>query len=166
MAKHNQAKFRALANMGDVLIKMNNLEEAIKVYQKQLTLSKQLQDKALEASSYGSLGVCHRLLKRFDKSLGFHTQVSQKRTFQSMILWQGVSLISKHQQHLGFYFAFYFFTSFIFLSAIPSKFYSDINVCTWFTRQLGGGEVWDWDVGQFDQHNKARPSQPHYIDCQ
>ena len=76
MVKHNQAKFRALANMGDVLIKMNNLEEAIKVYQKQLTLSKQIQDKAFEASSYGSLGVCHRLLKRFDKSLGFHTQVS------------------------------------------------------------------------------------------
>ena len=75
VVKHNQAKFRALANMGDVLIKMNNLEEAIKVYQKQLTLSKQIQDKAFEASSYGSLGVCHRLLKRFDKSLGFHTQV-------------------------------------------------------------------------------------------
>ncbi len=31
MAKHNQAKFRALANMGDILIKMNNLEEAVKV---------------------------------------------------------------------------------------------------------------------------------------
>ena len=28
-----------------------------------------------EARSYSSLGVCHRLLKRFDKSLGFHTQV-------------------------------------------------------------------------------------------
>jgi hypothetical protein len=73
--KHNQAKYRALANMGDVLIKLSSLEEAIKVYQKQLTLSKQLQDKGCEASSYGSLGVCHRLLRRFDKSLGFHTQV-------------------------------------------------------------------------------------------
>jgi hypothetical protein len=31
VAKHNQAKFRALANMGDILIKMNNLEEAVKV---------------------------------------------------------------------------------------------------------------------------------------
>ena len=73
--KHNQAKFRALANMGEVLIKLSNLEEAIKVYQKQLTLSKQLQDKGSEASSYGSLGVCQRILKRFDKSLGFHTHV-------------------------------------------------------------------------------------------
>lgn len=75
MSKHNQAKFRALTNMGDVLIKMNSLEEAIKVYQKQLTLSKQIQDKMFEASAFGWLGVCHRLLKRFDKSLGFHTQV-------------------------------------------------------------------------------------------
>ena len=31
--------------MGDILIKLSNMEEAIKVYQKQLTLSKQLQDK-------------------------------------------------------------------------------------------------------------------------
>ena len=75
VAKHSQAKFRALSNMGDILTKMNNIEEAVKVYQKQLTLAKQIQDKILEASAFGSLGVCHRLLKRFDKSLGFHTQV-------------------------------------------------------------------------------------------
>ena len=75
VSKHNQAKFRALANMGDVLIKMNSLEEAIKVYQKQLSLAKQIGDKVCEASAFGWLGVCHRLLKRFDKSLGFHTQV-------------------------------------------------------------------------------------------
>ena len=31
VAKHNQAKFRALSNMGDVLLKMNNVEEAVKV---------------------------------------------------------------------------------------------------------------------------------------
>ena len=80
MSKHNQAKFRALANMGDVLTKMNSLEEAVKVYQKQLTLSKQTQDKMCEASAFGSLGVCHRLLKRFDKSLGFHTQVKIQDT--------------------------------------------------------------------------------------
>lgn len=64
--------------MGDVLIKMNNHEEAIKVYQKQLALAKQSQDKASEASAFGWLGVSHRLLKRFDKSLGFHTQVCRK----------------------------------------------------------------------------------------
>ena len=76
LSKHNQAKFRALANMGDVLTKMNNHEEAIKVYQKQLALAKQGQDKVSEASAFGWLGVSHRLLKRFDKSLGFHTQVN------------------------------------------------------------------------------------------
>ena len=43
VSKHSQAKFRALANMGDVLIKMNSHEEAIKVYQKQLSLAKQSQ---------------------------------------------------------------------------------------------------------------------------
>ena len=68
-------RFRALGNMGDVLVKMSNLEEAIEVYHKQLALSKQLREKSCEASSYGSLGVCHRLTKQFDKALGFHTQV-------------------------------------------------------------------------------------------
>ena len=74
--KEIQSRFRALGNMGDVLIKMEQVEEAIKVYQKQLTLSKQSREKTYEATAYGSLGVCHRLSKQFDKALGYHTQVS------------------------------------------------------------------------------------------
>ena len=75
--KHNQAKFRALGNMGDVLMKMEaGLEEAMAVYQKQLGLAKAIRDKGFEAAAYGALGVCHRQAKLFDKSLGFHTQVS------------------------------------------------------------------------------------------
>jgi tetratricopeptide (TPR) repeat protein len=73
--KETQSRFRALGNMGDVLIKMEQVEEAIKVYQKQLTLSKQTREKTFEATAYGSLGVCHRLSKQFDKALGYHTQV-------------------------------------------------------------------------------------------
>ena len=73
--KETQSRFRALGNMGDVLIKMEQVEEAIKVYQKQLTLSKQSREKTFEANAYGSLGVCHRLSKQFDKALGYHTQV-------------------------------------------------------------------------------------------
>ena len=74
--KHNQAKFRALGNMGDVLMKMEaGLEEAMAVYQKQLGLAKAIRDKGFEAAAYGALGVCHRQAKLFDKSLGFHTQV-------------------------------------------------------------------------------------------
>ena len=73
--KETQSRFRALGNMGDVLIKMEQVEEAIKVYQKQLTLSKQSREKSYEATAYGSLGVCHRLSKQFDKALGYHTQV-------------------------------------------------------------------------------------------
>ena len=79
--KHSQAKYRALGNMGEVLCKMGGssaMEEAIKVYVEQLSLAKQIRDRGLEAGSYGSLGVCHRMLKQFDKALGFHTQVSQK----------------------------------------------------------------------------------------
>ena len=92
VSKHNQAKFRALANMGDVLIKMNNHEEAIKVYQKQLALAKQGQDKVSEASAFGWLGVSHRLLKRFDKSLGFHTQVCRKNCKYAVIRVEPLAL--------------------------------------------------------------------------
>ncbi len=74
--KHNQAKFRAMGNMGDVLTKMGQHEEALAVFTKQLSLAKQVRDRGFEASAYGSLGVCHRHAKQFDKALGFHTQVS------------------------------------------------------------------------------------------
>ena len=86
--KHNQAKFRALGNMGDVLMKMEaGLEEAMAVYQKQLGLAKAIRDKGFEAAAYGALGVCHRQAKLFDKSLGFHTQVR-------MIFFLLLSLVS------------------------------------------------------------------------
>ena len=75
MIKHGAARFRAFGNIADVLMKMNQLDEAIAIYQKQLTLSKQSRDKRFEASAFGSLGVCHRIAKHFDKSLGYHTQV-------------------------------------------------------------------------------------------
>lgn len=73
--KHGAARFRAFGNIADVLMKMEKLEEAISIFQKQLTLSKQSRDKRFEANAYGSLGVCHRLAKQFDKALGYHTQV-------------------------------------------------------------------------------------------
>ena len=56
--KHGAARFRAFGNIADVLMKMENLEEANGVYQKQLILSKQSRDKRFEASAFGSLGVC------------------------------------------------------------------------------------------------------------
>ena len=46
MMKHAQAQFRALGNMGDVLVKMGDAasagEEAVAVYGQQLTLAKQV----------------------------------------------------------------------------------------------------------------------------
>lgn len=73
--KHGAARFRAFGNLADVLMKMEKLDEAVAVYNKQLALSKQSRDKRFEASAYGSLGVCHRMGKQFDKALGYHTQV-------------------------------------------------------------------------------------------
>ena len=78
--KHSQAQFRALGNMGDVLLKTTEdggaaSEEAVAVYGRQLALAKQLRDRGFEAAAFGSLGVCHRRAGQFDKALGCHTQV-------------------------------------------------------------------------------------------
>ena len=78
MMKHSQAQFRALGNMGDVLLKTTEdgtTAEAVAVYGRQLALAKQLRDRGFEAAAFGSLGVCHRRAGQFDKALGCHTQV-------------------------------------------------------------------------------------------
>lgn len=80
MTKHMPGKFRALGNIGDVLIKMGDVEEAVKMYQRQLSFARQGRDRSLEAAAYGALGLGHRLLRCYDKALGYHTQAS----FQAM----------------------------------------------------------------------------------
>ena len=75
MMKHLSGKFRALGNIGDVLIKMGDVEEAVKMYQRQLSFARQGRDRSLEAAAYGALGLGHRLLRCYDKALGYHTQV-------------------------------------------------------------------------------------------
>lgn len=42
MTQHLQGKFRALGNIGDVLIKMGDIEEAVKMYQRQLGFARQV----------------------------------------------------------------------------------------------------------------------------
>ncbi|KAH8270576.1 hypothetical protein KR018_012028 [Drosophila ironensis] len=90
------AKFRALGNIGDILIRTGSHEvtpydpsglvfqvnsffshpfqEAIKLYQRQLALARAAGDRSMEASACGALGLAHRLMRRWDKSLGHHTQ--------------------------------------------------------------------------------------------
>ena len=54
VTKHTTGKFRALGNIGDLMLKMGQPDEAANVYQKQLQLSKQMRDKALEGQLRGS----------------------------------------------------------------------------------------------------------------
>jgi len=75
MTKHVPGKFRALGNIGDVLIKMGDIEEAIKMYQRQLSIARSARDRSLEGAACGALGLSHRLLRCYDKALGYHTQV-------------------------------------------------------------------------------------------
>lgn len=61
-------------NIGDVLIRTGEIEEAAKMYARQLTLARQYRERTMEATSYGALGLANRLMKKFDKALGYHTQ--------------------------------------------------------------------------------------------
>lgn len=61
-------------NIGDVLIRTGEIEEAAKMYQRQLSLARQYRERTMEATSYGALGLANRLMKKFDKALGYHTQ--------------------------------------------------------------------------------------------
>ena len=76
MMKHLPGKFRALGNIGDVLVRIGDIPEAVKMYHRQLSLARQAHDRNLEASAYAALGLGHRLLRCFDKALGYHTQVA------------------------------------------------------------------------------------------
>lgn len=81
MTNHLPGKFRALGNIGDVLIRTGEIDEAGKMYQRQLALARQTRDRPMEAASCSALGLAHRLVKKFDKALGFHTQEVQNLIF-------------------------------------------------------------------------------------
>jgi hypothetical protein len=70
------ARFRALGNVGDVLLRMGRADEAAAAHHKQLALAKAAKDKGLEAAAFGALGNAARHDKKLDKALAFHTQVS------------------------------------------------------------------------------------------
>lgn len=78
MTKHLHGKFRGLGNIGDVLIKMGDVDEAIKMFQRQLGIARSGRDRSLEAAACGALGLAHRMLRCYDKALGYHTQVGLK----------------------------------------------------------------------------------------
>lgn len=74
MTKNIAGKFRALGNIGDCLLRLGEIEEAVKMHQRQLNLARQAADRGLEAAAYGALGLSHRASRSYDKALGFHTQ--------------------------------------------------------------------------------------------
>lgn len=44
------------------------------MYHRQLGFARQSRERGMEAAACGALGLAHRLLKKFDKALGYHTQ--------------------------------------------------------------------------------------------
>lgn len=74
MTNNTTGKFRALGNIGDVLIKIGDLEEAGKMFHRQLGIARQSRERLLEATACAALGLVHRLMKKYDKALGYHTQ--------------------------------------------------------------------------------------------
>lgn len=53
------------------------------MYQRQLSFARQGRDRSLEAAAYGALGLGHRLLRCYDKALGYHTQAGLQIAVQA-----------------------------------------------------------------------------------
>lgn len=70
MTNNTTGKFRALGNIGDILIKLGDLEEAGKMFHRQLAIARHSRERLLEATACGALGLVHRLMKKFDKASG------------------------------------------------------------------------------------------------
>lgn len=56
------------------------------MYHRQLGLARQTRERTMEAAACGALGLAHRLLKKFDKALGYHTQELTLRQEMSELL--------------------------------------------------------------------------------
>lgn len=90
MTKNLQAKLRALGNIGDILSKMNDTEEALKMYHRQFTLARQIRDTSMEAAACSSLGLANRYIKCYDKALSYHCQVRNTQNVVLILLFNGV----------------------------------------------------------------------------
>uniref|UniRef100_A0A8C4YXE9 Tetratricopeptide repeat domain 28 n=1 Tax=Gadus morhua TaxID=8049 RepID=A0A8C4YXE9_GADMO len=96
-----QARFRALGNLGDIFVCKKDVTGAIQFYEQQLALAHQVRSvthlvltcsalqftivfpfvqmffgpkKYAEACAYAALGATYRLVHKYDKALGYHTQ--------------------------------------------------------------------------------------------
>lgn len=90
MTKNLQAKLRALGNIGDIFSKMNDTEEALKMYHRQFTLARQIRDTSMEAAACSSLGLANRYIKCYDKALSYHCQVENTQNIVLILLCNGV----------------------------------------------------------------------------
>ena len=64
-------KFRALGNIGDVLMKMQRSDEAMKMYHSQLNLAKSVHNLEMEAQACATLGFAYKAQKAYTKALRY-----------------------------------------------------------------------------------------------
>ena len=64
----SQNKMRALNNIGDLLTKMKKFDEAIKIYEKQVSIARSIGDVLSEANAFASLTICQKHAENFEKA--------------------------------------------------------------------------------------------------
>ncbi len=67
-------KLRAMSNIGDVLTRMKQFNDAMKMFEKQLSLARSLGDVVNEANAFTSLGNCQKFAANYEKAILYYKQ--------------------------------------------------------------------------------------------
>ena len=77
------SKLRALSNIGEVLIKMRKFNEAMKIFEKQLSVARQAGDVVNEANAFASLANCQKLAEKQERGGLYYKQEFRSATRKS-----------------------------------------------------------------------------------
>lgn len=78
-------KMRALSNIGDVLTKMKKFDEAIKIFEKQVSIARSVGDVLNEANAFAALTICQKQADNFEKASLSDTASQSKETKVSLL---------------------------------------------------------------------------------
>ncbi len=78
--KSLEGQYKALGNIGDILLHQEKYEQASDMYRQQTDLSIKLAQIPLQGKAYNSLGNCYLSMKNFPKALSYYTQVRTSHT--------------------------------------------------------------------------------------
>jgi len=95
-------KLRAMSNIGDVLTRMKQINDAMKMFEKQLSLARSLGDVINEANAFQSLGNCQKYAANYEKAILYYKQELMFRQTAGDLQGEVNALGKSYDQFLAF----------------------------------------------------------------